>query len=41
MHFQGKSFLTISDFNRKEVEYLIDFAYSSPVFKRPKYCAAV
>lgn len=26
MHFQGKSFLTISDFNKKEVEYLIDFA---------------
>ncbi len=26
MHFQGKKFLTISDFNKKEVEYLIDFA---------------
>src|SRR5699024_2077832 len=26
MQFQGKSFLTISDLNRKEVEYLIDFA---------------
>ncbi|CDZ98936.1 Ornithine carbamoyltransferase, catabolic [Jeotgalicoccus saudimassiliensis] len=26
MHFQGKSFLKISDFNKKEVEYLIDFA---------------
>ena len=26
MHFQDKSFLTISDFTKKEVEYLIDFA---------------
>lgn len=26
MHFQGKSFLTISDFNKKEIDYLIDFA---------------
>lgn len=25
MHFQGKSFLKINDFNKKELEYLIDF----------------
>ena len=36
MHFQGRSFLSITDFSKAEIEYLIDFSIHLKKLKKNK-----